>query len=128
MTLTQFTDPSSNELIPLSNENYEEGNHQQDLLSRQSRRTGMILNSEELISLVHLPSASVRSEKLKREIKKNKALPVLACGHQLILGENYYAGEKNQVTLSPDQRIRHTYVIGASGTGKSTLLLNMIIN
>ena len=29
--------------------------------------------------------------------------------------------------VGPDQRVRHTYVIGASGTGKSTLLLSMIV-
>ena len=31
------------------------------------------------------------------------------------------------MTLGPEQRVRHTYVIGASGTGKSTLLLNLIV-
>ncbi|MCP6756528.1 type IV secretion system DNA-binding domain-containing protein, partial [Klebsiella pneumoniae] len=27
----------------------------------------------------------------------------------------------------PEQRVQHTYIIGASGTGKSTLLLSMIV-
>jgi len=125
--LRQFSSPTSNELIPLTNEGYDEIEHQEDLLARRTRRSGMLLNSEELVSLVHLPSASVRSEKLKREDKKTKAAPVLAAGHRLVLGENIHAGKTTQVTLSPDQRVRHTYVIGASGTGKSTLLLNLIL-
>ena len=29
------------------------------------------------------------------------------------------------MSLSTEERLRHTYVIGASGTGKSTLLLSM---
>ena len=101
--------------------------NQEDLLRRQSRRCGMILNSEELVSLVHLPGPSVRAEKLVRETKKTKAAPQLALGHRLVLGENTHAGKSVEASLAPVQRIRHTYVIGASGTGKSTLLLNMIV-
>ena len=41
--------------------------------------------------------------------------------------ENDHAGKTVRVTQSPEQRVRHTYLIGASGTGKSTLLLNMIV-
>src|SRR5947209_4844315 len=32
----------------------------------------------------------------------------------------------NDVTLDPEERRRHLYVIGQTGTGKSTLLLNLI--
>jgi len=126
-SLTQFSNPPSNEFIPLANDDYEEVSHETDLLARQSRRSGMLLNSEELVSLTHLPSVSVRSEKLKRQQKRTKAAPMLASGHRLVLGENTHGGKTSVVTLSPDQRIKHTYVIGASGTGKSTLLLNLIV-
>ncbi len=125
--LVQFSDPKSNELIPLSSEGYDEEEHTADLLQRLSRRSGMILNSEELVSLVHLPSASVRSPKLTRDSAKSKAAPAGLAGHRLILGENTHAGMTVQVGLSPEHRSRHTYLIGASGTGKSTLLLNMIV-
>jgi hypothetical protein len=125
--LAQFADPVSNEFIPLSNDEYPDVFHIEDILERRSRRSGMILNADELVSLVHLPSSSVRLEKLAREEKRTKAAPQLAVGHALVLGENTHAGKTVQVSLSPEQRIKHTYVIGASGTGKSTLLLNMII-
>jgi len=125
--LRQFSRPPSNELIPLSNDDYDELRHEEDLLRRQSRRCGMILNSEELVSIVHLPGPSMRAAKLVRETKKTKAAPQLALGHRLVLGENTHAGKSVEASLAPAQRIRHTYVIGASGTGKSTLLLNMIV-
>lgn len=125
--LSQFADPSSNEFIPLDNENYLDEDHEEDLLLRQCHRLGMLLSSEELTSLAHLPSTSVQVEKLQRETRKTKAAPEIASGHDLILGENFHAEKKTIVTLSPDHRIKHTYVIGASGTGKSTLLLNMIV-
>ena len=124
-TLNQFSNPFSNELIPLDNKGYFEKDHEDDLILRQSHRTGMILNSEELASFIHFPSVSIK--KLKREIKKTKLAPEIVLGNTLILGENIHQGKRNIVSLNPDQRIKHTYIIGATGTGKSTLLLNMII-
>jgi uncharacterized protein DUF87 len=126
-SMQQFTNPLGNELIPLTNDGYRSDEHESDILSRRSRRGGMLLNLDELISLVHLPSASVRSAKLVRDEKKSKAAPALVHGRSLVLGENTHAGKTVQVSLGAEQRMRHTYVIGASGTGKSTLLLNLII-
>lgn len=125
--LAQLANPQSNELIPLANDDYDEQSHKEDILLRQTHRSGMLLNSEELVSLVHPPSASVSSQKLQREWKRTKIPPRIVLGHQLILGENIHQGKRTSVTLSPEQRLRHMYVIGATGTGKSTLLLNLII-
>lgn len=125
--LVAVTNPASNEFIPLTNDGYDLDVHVEDLLNRTSRRSGMLLNSEELVSLVHLPSESVRLEKLKREEGRTRAAPPLALGNKLVLGDNHHAGQTKRVTLSADQRTRHMYLIGASGTGKSTLLLNMIV-
>lgn len=124
--LRPFADPKSNELIPLENVGYDDRAHSADVVLRQSRRTGMLMNGDELVSFVHLPSPSVRAEKLKRQDKKTKAAPALALGHKLVLGENTHSGKTVRVTQSPEHRLRHTYVVGASGTGKSTLLLDMI--
>jgi hypothetical protein len=125
--LLQFAVPKGNELIPLADDDYPADSHAADLVGRQTHRPGMILNAGELVGLAHLPSASVRSEKLMRETKRTKAAPAAASGHRLRLGENAHAGRMQVVTLSPEQRVRHTYVVGASGTGKSTLLLNLIL-
>ena len=126
-TLTQFSAPSHNELIPLSNDDYDQYDQETCLLARQTFRCGMILNSEELAALVHPPSSSVRAERLVRYAKKTKAAPAITLGHSLVLGENHHAGKNNIVSLNPQQRSRHQYVIGASGTGKSTLLINQIL-
>ena len=126
-SLIQFGSPVSNELIPLNNEGYPDTGHQEDIVNRWTHRSGMLLNSEELTSLVHLPSESVRSEKLRPKVKKSKQAPQIALGHDLFLGDNLHNGVTTPVTLSPEQRMKHTYIVGASGTGKSTLLLNLII-
>src|SRR5205823_3869006 len=44
----------------------------------------------------------------------------------LFLGNNLHAGKSVEVRLLPDERVRHCHIIGASGTGKSTLLFNLI--
>jgi hypothetical protein len=68
--LGTFARPRGNELIPLGNDDYPREDHELDLLSRQCRRSAMILNSDELIGLVHLPSAEVRLPRLSRQTQK----------------------------------------------------------
>lgn len=126
-SLAQFASPASNEFIPLANDGYADEDHALDFLARRSRRSGMLLNADELVSLAHPPSGSLRVPKLKRETRKTKAAPAIISGHSYVLGENTHAERTVQVGLSADQRSRHCYLIGASGTGKSTLLLNLIL-
>ena len=126
-TLRQFASPTENEFIAREKRGYEAKAHEKKLLTRSTRQSGTLLNSEELASLVHLPSASVRSQKLIRETKKTRAAPSSAVGHELVLGVNVHAGQTANVSLGAEERTRHMHVIGASGTGKSHLLLNLII-
>lgn len=125
--LNALANPPANRLVPLDNDEYPDDVHELDLLRRATHRSGMILSSSELVSLVHPPSASVRIEKLVRETGKTRAAPAIATGHDCVLGVNAHAGKIVDVSLSEDQRLRHLYVIGASGTGKSTLMLNLIL-
>jgi Type IV secretion-system coupling protein DNA-binding domain len=126
-SLRVFTHPNGNELIPLENGGYPFAEHIEDVLRRQSRRSGMILNSDELIGFVHLPSTAVRSPVFERQTTKTKAAPIIARHENgLLLGNNVHATQRIEVRLSPEQRVRHCHIIGASGTGKSTLLFNLI--
>lgn len=126
-SLTQFTEPGSNELIPLSNDGYYGADHELELIERLTCRSGMILNLDELVSLAHLPSLSVHSEKMRRGKRKSKKSPHLTASGEVLLGHNEHDGETVPVYLGMEERLRHTHVIGASGTGKSTLLLNLIV-
>jgi len=125
-SLRVFAHPNGNELIPLQNDDYGFEEHIEDVLRRQTRRTGMLLNSDELIGFVHLPSSAIRSPVFQRQTTKTKAAPAIVRQHGLLLGTNDLAGETIEVRLSAEQRTRHTHIIGASGTGKSTLLFNLI--
>lgn len=125
--LRVFSHPNGNELIPLTNDDYPHVEHAEDVLRRQSRRSGMLLTIDELIGFVHLPTSTVRSPKLQRIVVKTKAAPKAALAPEgLLLGHNLHAGKSLPVRITPDQRVRHMHVIGASGTGKSTFLFNLI--
>jgi hypothetical protein len=126
-SLRVFAHPQGNELIPLENSDYPFEDHIEDTLRRQSRRSGMLLTSDELIGFVHLPSSAVRSSVLQRETGKTKLAPVIVSNSEgLILGSNIHSEESHPVSLTSEQRVRHMHVIGVQGTGKSTLLFNLI--
>jgi len=125
--ISQFNIPTGNQLIPLTNDGYPSEIHVGDVLDRVTHRSGMILNRDELVNFVHFPDSSIQTEKFLRSLVKTKKAPAISKNHQLILGTNTHQGGSTEVTLSQDQRMRHMYIVGASGTGKSTLLLNLII-
>ena len=116
----------SNSLMPISPP-LDFPTNVQDILQRESHVVGMLLNSRELATIVHLPSDTVASEKLERDIRKTKVAPDITKGHSLVLGLNEHQGKEKLVTVSASQRLRHTHLIGATGTGKSTLLHSMIV-
>ena len=120
------TRSDANMLIPLDNEGYPDELHAEDILARTTHRSGMLLNLSELLSLAHLPTATVRSDRLGRQDTKSKSAPLMTRSGSLELGVNEHDGDETSVFLDTSQRLRHTYVIGASGTGKSTFLLSMI--
>ncbi len=126
--LRVFARTDGNELIPLHNEEYPYEAHGEDVVRRQTRRSGMLLSTEELIGFVHLPGASVRSAKFRRQATNTKTAPRSVTGSSgIALGENTHAGETRIVRLTADQRTRHLHVIGASGTGKSTFLESLLL-
>jgi hypothetical protein len=118
---------SYNHLIPLIHEGYDVNQRIDDILFRQSHRLGMLLNSDELTTLLHIPSESIQSKKLYASSRTTKATPAIALGHDCILGTNTHAGNTTNVSLRLEDRLKHTHIIGATGTGKSTLIANLIL-
>jgi hypothetical protein len=87
----------------------------------------MLLNLDELTGFVHIPSSAVRSSVFLRDTARTKGVPGIARQSSgVLIGDNLHAGETIPVKLTPEQRVRHMHIIGASGTGKSTLLFNLI--
>jgi type IV secretion system coupling TraD/TrwB family protein len=125
--LSNFANPVGNELIPLNNQGLNEEQREAELLYRATRRAGMILNLDELIALAHPPGSNILSAKLERINHRTKPAPPSALGDGVLLGFNLDRGNRSEVHVGTAGRLRHTHVIGASGTGKSSLLLNLIV-
>ncbi|WP_146073595.1 type IV secretory system conjugative DNA transfer family protein [Amycolatopsis sp. CA-126428] len=45
----------------------------------------------------------------------------------VVLGESTYPGSGRPLVMSPEDRLRHTYVLGVTGVGKSHLLASMVL-
>ena len=112
-----------NSLIPLSNKGYEYESHLENLKFRASNRFGMIMNSEEMFSFIHFPN----SAKLISSDSKTKAVPEVLLNNDYLIGINRHLGIEKKVTLNDAQRLRHCHIIGATGTGKSTLISNLFL-
>lgn len=88
---------------------------------------GMILNTEELTSVFHFPTPYLETKKIKSLKSRTAPLPSGMLEEGIVLGKNIYRGEEKNVYLSQDDRRRHLYIVGQTGTGKSVSLKNMII-
>jgi hypothetical protein len=123
--LAQFENPEGNRFRKLTHDN--SFDLRLDLLLRQSHRSGMLLGLDELVSLVHLPSVSVQSRALiGRAGLRSRALTEIDT-RGLYLGVNQHAGIENAVHLTLDRARRHVHIVGASGSGKSNLLLQLLL-
>lgn len=116
----------SNKLIPLSNEGYPYQIHEDNVFFRTSNRLGMLLNSQELVALVHPPDASVQVPSLRGIEKNTQSAPHLSAGAWFHLGTNVHHGITKEVKISEQDRLRHLHIIGATGTGKSTLIRYLV--
>lgn len=85
-----------------------------------------VLNSIELASIFHLPTQKdIPTSQIKRQSSKQVDGPTDVIEDGLLLGYNEFRGVKKPIRLSPKDRLRHTYFIGQTGTGKSGLLENL---
>jgi hypothetical protein len=85
------------------------------------------LNTAELTSLFHFPVVPLATPKVKYLKAKDAAPPLNLPLEGLLLGENVYRDEKVGVHMMEDDRRRHLYLVGQTGTGKSVLMQNLII-
>jgi len=91
-------------------------------------RQAIALNSDELASLFHFPYAGFELPGLKVSVTKEVPLPTnLPAQGVLLLGHGLYRDEQREVYFaSPQDRQRHFYIIGQTGTGKSQFMRELI--
>jgi hypothetical protein len=97
------------------------------IIERQVLAPGMLLNLQELAGVAHAPGEQVVSDRLLRVASPTRQPPGDALTSSFVVGQNAHRGQLSRVAIPADVRARHCYVVGATGTGKSTLLANMIV-
>lgn len=91
------------------------------------RNRPMIFSSEELASLFHLPNVRYnRGPTIAWQNFKIAPAPANLPSDGILLGYNHYRGQSHEIRLRREDRFRHFYVIGQTGTGKSSILQVMI--
>ncbi len=87
-----------------------------------------ILNSVELAGIFHFPDQkNIPTSQLERQASKQVDAPRNVPEDGLLLGYNLFRGAKKPIRLSLNDRQRHMYVVGQTGTGKSTYLENLAL-
>lgn len=87
-----------------------------------------ILNDVELATIFHLPdSSNVPTTQLERQQSKQVDGPRNLLDDGLLLGYNVFRGAKKPIRLSENDRRRHMYIVGQTGTGKSVFLENLAL-
>ncbi|MGB2580533.1 MAG: TraM recognition domain-containing protein, partial [Minisyncoccia bacterium] len=85
------------------------------------------LNLKELTTMFHLPVTAVSSSELKEAKAGGAPAPTEMAEQGIILGKNIYHNNETIVRMGREDRVRHMYVIGQTGTGKTSILKNMIV-
>ncbi len=91
------------------------------------RTRKVILNAEEMASLFHLPLPTTETPNINWLSARKLAAPVNVPHEGILLGENVYRGARVPVRMKREDRRRHMYIIGTTGSGKSVLQSNMAI-
>lgn len=85
-----------------------------------------ILNTVELATLFHLPNQkNIPTSQVQRQAAKQVDGPTQVMDEGFLLGYNEFRGIKKPIRLANNDRRRHTYIIGQTGTGKSKMLENL---
>jgi hypothetical protein len=86
------------------------------------------LSLRELTTMYHFPPKGIESSpNLKQSRFTRAAAPLDLPRDGLHLGKNVFRGTETPITLAPADRLRHLYIIGQTGTGKSILASNLCI-
>ena len=86
-----------------------------------------ILNTEELSSLWHLPTPFLETPNIKWLTSKKAPPPVNLGQSGPLLGRNIYRGLETPIHIEREDRRRHMYIIGRTGSGKTEIMKYMSV-
>jgi len=90
----------------------------------------LILSTSELSDFYHFPyTSTTKTENLSKLHSRELPAPLSLKQKSkcdIYFANNLYGGTETKIGMTVDERRRHVYILGATGTGKSTMLLSMI--
>ncbi len=109
-----------------------EGRLQQALLHRFTYRLwnedeSYPINISELTSLFHFPMQSRDIGNVRIQSSAQAQAPEGMNEVGVVIGKNSFRGEDKVIHFGKEDRMLHMYVIGQTGTGKTNLLKNLVI-
>ena len=87
-----------------------------------------VLSTEELATMFHFPNALTQTPGIKWLAAKASVAPVNLPTDGTPFAFTHFRGKEEVVRIKPEDRLRHMYVVGQTGTGKTSLLKHLIIN
>lgn len=125
----QMEMPGSNKFTKVKFKN-EESRQEfiQDFIYRNPKKT-CVLNTEELATVFHLPNKHIQTPFIRWLFSKRSpaAEEVPSTPPGIYVGKATFRGIEKPVFMTVDDRRRHMYIIGKTGSGKSYQLQSMII-
>lgn len=86
-----------------------------------------VLTADELASIFHFPNKSIETPYITWLSSKRAPAPEKIPTSGLYMGRSIFRGVERPVYVAEDDRRRHMYIIGRTGTGKSELLKSMML-
>ncbi len=86
----------------------------------------LVLDTEEITSVFHLPISTTETPKINWLKSKAAPPPTNIPKDGMLLGYSDFRGTKTEIRLAKDDRLRHLYIVGQTGTGKSTFIEEMV--
>lgn len=96
-------------------------------LNRTSGHGKLRLNVNELTGIVGWPIGDTGDMPVVRLGSRRLPTPAAVARTGRVLGDSTWPGKPRTIALSPDDSLRHLHLLGPTGTGKSTLLLNLAL-
>ncbi len=86
------------------------------------------ISIKEISTVMHFPvSAGTNAPQLKQSKAGTAPAPLDLPREGILLGKNLHRNVEQLVYMAPEDRLRHMYVVGQTGVGKSSILKNLIM-